>query len=138
MIALSNSKLPPIEVRRTFIVRVPHFDRGRLAPRNVLAVVLSINEFGLYQLGTKDGTLEFLYCRNEFTLADSNFMDISSVPSTSVSLRTASGLASGSKQGFVQCDCKQYCVNKKCACRAKKIVCKSKCHNSSLCKNKLV
>lgn len=51
MIALSNSKLPPIDVGRTVIVRVPDVDRGRLAPRNVLAVVLSINDSGLYQLG---------------------------------------------------------------------------------------
>ncbi|XP_060524468.1 KRAB-A domain-containing protein 2-like [Cylas formicarius] len=37
------------DVGRTVIVRVP--DRGILAPRNVLAVVLSINDSGLYQLG---------------------------------------------------------------------------------------
>ncbi|XP_030750306.1 uncharacterized protein LOC115878088 [Sitophilus oryzae] len=42
MIALSNSKLPPIDVGRTVIVRVPDVDRGRLAPRNVLAVVNSV------------------------------------------------------------------------------------------------
>ncbi|XP_050303513.1 SCAN domain-containing protein 3-like [Anthonomus grandis grandis] len=136
MIALSNSKLPPIDVGKTVIIRVPDVDRGRLAPRNVLAVVLSINDSGLYQLGTKDGTLQSLYSRNEFTLADSDFIDISTVPSTSVSLRTASGLASGSKQGFIQCNCKRYCIDRKCACRAKKVVCNSKCHRNSSCKNK--
>ncbi|CAH2007339.1 unnamed protein product [Acanthoscelides obtectus] len=99
MIALSISKLPPIDVGRTVILRVPDVDKGRLAPRNMLAVVLNINDSGLYQLGTKEGTLQLLYCRNKFTLADSDFIDISSVPS-SVSLLTTR-LATGSKQGFI-------------------------------------
>nr|CAI5856868.1 unnamed protein product [Callosobruchus analis] len=77
-----------------------------------------------------------LYHRNGFTLADSNFIDISLVPSTSVSLRTASGLAPGSKQGFVQCNCMRYCVDKKCACIVKKTVCNNEFHNNSSCKNK--
>ncbi|CAH2015103.1 unnamed protein product [Acanthoscelides obtectus] len=124
-----------IKALLTVILRVPDVDRGRLALRNELAVVLNINDSGLYQLGTKDGTLQSLYCRNEFTLADSDFIDISSVPSTSVFLRTTSRLASGSKQGFIQCNCKRYCIDKKCACRAKTVVCNSKCHNHSSCKN---
>nr|CAI5844671.1 unnamed protein product [Callosobruchus analis] len=120
---------------RTVIVRVPDVDRGRLAPRNVLAVVLSINDSKLYLLGMYERKMVHCSRCYEFTLVDSNFIDISSVLPTLVSLRTASALASGSKRGFVQSNSKSYCVDKKCACRAKKIVCNSKCLNNSSCKN---
>jgi hypothetical protein len=48
-------------------------DRGRPAPRNVLAVV-DVTSCGLYQLGTKEGLLERLCDLNEFTTADNNFI----------------------------------------------------------------
>jgi hypothetical protein len=83
-----------------------------LAPRNVLAVVVDVNSSGLYQLGTKDGLLERLYARNEFTTADNKFIDAHDVPSSLLSLWSASMITSGSKQGFVSCNCKRYCINK--------------------------
>ncbi|KAK4879816.1 hypothetical protein RN001_007962 [Aquatica leii] len=136
MLALSQQKLPSIKVGQNVVVKVPDVDRGRLAPRNVLAVVLSVNESGLYKLGTKEGILERIYSRNEFTLADSNFITESDIPSSSLTLRKASALSSGSKQGFVICHCKRYCNTKRCNCRSKEVLCNSKCHNSSACKNK--
>lgn len=51
MVSLSNSKLAPVDIGKSVVVRVPDVDRGRLAPRNVLAVVMNINDSGLYQLG---------------------------------------------------------------------------------------
>ncbi|XP_024879377.1 SCAN domain-containing protein 3-like [Temnothorax curvispinosus] len=136
MLSLSCQKLPPAEVGQNVVVKVPDVDRGRLAPRNVLAAVLSVNKCGLYKLGTKNGELERLYSRNEFTFADSNFIKLSEVLSTLLNLRQASVLASGSKQGFVMCNCKRYCISKKCNCRSKEVLCNSKCHNNSECKNK--
>ncbi|KAH0810939.1 hypothetical protein GEV33_011852 [Tenebrio molitor] len=118
MLALSREKLPPAEIGQNVVVKVPDVDRGRLAPRSVVAVVLSVNESSLYKLGTKEGVLERLYSRNEFTFADSNFINSSDVPSSSLNLRKASALSSGSKQGFVMCHCKRYCNTKKCNCRA--------------------
>ncbi|KAK2580369.1 hypothetical protein KPH14_001001 [Odynerus spinipes] len=50
-----------INVEREFVVRVPDVDRGRTAPRNILAVVAGINASGLYELGTKEGHLDRLY-----------------------------------------------------------------------------
>ena len=137
MLTLSRQKLPPAEVGQNVLVKVPDVDRGRLAPRNVLDVVLKINENGLYKLGTKEGELERIYSRNEFSLADSSFIDLSDVPiSTSLSLRHASAVTTGAKQGFVMCHCKRYCDTKRCKCRSKEVLCNSKCHNSSTCKNK--
>lgn len=136
MLTLSREKLPPAEIGQNVVVKVPDVDRGRLAPRSVLAVVLNVNESSLYKLGTKDGALERLYSRNEFIFADSNFINLSDVPSCSINLRKASALSSGSRQGFVKCNCKRYCNTKRCNCKANKVLCNSKCHDNSACKNK--
>lgn len=136
MIAASNSKFSDVDISTNVAIRVPDVDRGRAAPRNVLAVVLTKNSLGLYQLGTKEGTIDRLYARNEFVIPDNNFINIVDVPSTSITLRSALMLASGSKQGFIFCLCKRYCIDKRCKCRLKNIKCNSKCHNNSSCKNK--
>ena len=120
MISLSNSRLPGVDIGTNVVVRVPDLDRGRLAPRNVLAVVVDVNTSGLYLLGTKEGLLERLYARSEFTTADNNFFEAHDVPSSSLSVRSASIIKSGSKQGFVSCHCKRYCIDKKCKCRFEK------------------
>ena len=131
--SLSNSRLPAVDTEINVVIRVPDVDRGRLAPRNVLAVDVDVNSSGLYQLGTKEGLLERLYARDEFTTAD--FIDAHDVPSSSLSLRSASMITSGSKQGFVSCNCKRYCIDRRCKC-SKNIKCNSKCHYNSSCKNK--
>ena len=86
------------------MVRVPDLDRLRLAPRNVLAVVVDVNSSGLYLLGTKEGQLERPYAHNEITAAD-NFIGAHDVPSSSLSLRSASMITSGRKLVFVSCHC---------------------------------
>ncbi|KAK9753621.1 hypothetical protein QE152_g1887 [Popillia japonica] len=53
------------------LVKISEVDRGRLAPRNVLAVVLSEKE-GLYQLGTSTDVLAKLYARSEFQLSETH------------------------------------------------------------------
>jgi hypothetical protein len=117
------------------VVRVPDLDWGCLAHRNVLAVV-DVNSSGLYLLGTKEGLLEWLYTPNEFTTAENNFIEAHDVPSSSLSLRSASMITSGSKQETVSCHCKRYCIDKKHKCLLKNIKCTSKCHSNSSCKNK--
>ena len=130
MVSLSNSRLPAVDIGKNVVVRVPDLDRGRLAPRNVLAVVVDVTSSGFYLLGTKEGLLERLYVRNEFTTADNNFIEAHDVPSSSLSLRSAS-MMSGSKQGFVSCHCKKYCIDKKCKCLSKNMKCNSMCHSNS-------
>ena len=113
------------------MVLVPDLDRGRLAPRNILAVVVDISPSGLYQLGTKVGLLERPYDRNDFTTAGNNFIEAYDVPSSSLYLRSASMITSGSEQGFVSCHCKGYCIDKKCKCLSKNTKSNSKCHSNS-------
>jgi len=97
MVSLSNSRLPAVDIGSNVVVRVPDLDRGCLFPRIVLAVVVDVNSSGLYLLGTKEGLLERLYTRNEFTTADNNFIEAHDVPSSSLSLQSASMIMSGSK-----------------------------------------
>jgi hypothetical protein len=61
-----------------------------------------------------------------------NLIEAHDVPSGSLSLRSASMITCGSKQGSVSCHCKRYCTDKKCKCRSKNM----KCHSNSSCKNK--
>ena len=112
MVSLSNSRLPAVDIGTNVVVRVPDLDRGRLAPRHVLAVVIDVNSLGLYLLGKKEGQLEQLYARNEFTAANNNFIEAHDVPSSSLSLHSPSMITSGSKQGFVSYHCERYCIDK--------------------------
>jgi len=136
MVSLSNSRLPAVDTGTNVAVRVPDLDRGRLAPRNVLAVVVDVNSSGLYLLGTKEGLLERPYARNEFPAADSNFIEAHDVPSSSLSLWSASMITPGSKQGSVSCHCERFCIEIKRKCRSKNMKCNFKCHSNSSCKNK--
>ena len=99
MVSVSNLRLPAIDIGTSVVVRVPDLHRGRLALRNVLAVVADVNSSGLYLLGTKEDLLERLYSRNAFRTADNNFK-AHDVPSSSLSLRSASMITSGSKRGL--------------------------------------
>ena len=137
MVSLSNSRLPAVYIGTNVVVRVPELYRRILAPRNVLTVFVDVSASGLYLLGTKEGLLERLNARNEFTTAENNFIEARDVPSSSLSLRSASMTTSGSKQGFVSCHCKRYCIDKKCKCRSKSMKCNSKCHSNNSCKYKL-
>ena len=97
MVSLSNSRLPAVAIGTNVVIRVPDLDRGCLAPRNVLAVVVDINSSGIYLLSMKEGLLERLYDGNEFTTADNNLIKTHDVPSNSLCLRSASMIKSGSR-----------------------------------------
>jgi len=100
MVSLFNSRLPAVDIGTNAVVKVPDLDRGCLAHRNVLALVVGVISSGLYLLGTKEDLLEWLYAHNEFTTAHINFIEAHDVPSSSLCLGSASMITSGSKQGF--------------------------------------
>lgn len=135
MLNKSNKKFPPVNIGQTVLVKIPEVDRGRTAPRNVMGVVMNVTD-NLYQLGTKSGIIQKMYARNEFQVANEQFLKVSDVPSKQVSLRTAAAVESQSKQGFVRCGCRNYCSNKKCFCVKNNVKCNSKCHSSLNCRNK--
>lgn len=63
MKAASDKSHPPAKVGDNVTVPIPDVDRGRGDLRNVIGVVLEINDDGLYKIGTKHGILQKLYCR---------------------------------------------------------------------------
>lgn len=133
----SSKKFPPAGVGDTVLVKIPEVDRGRLAPRNVMAVVMNkTSDSDLYQLGTSSGIIQKYYARNEFQMSDTSFLNVQDVPEKEIPLRKIAANETNSKQGFVKCACKNYCGNKRCICNKKGIKCNSKCHSSSTCKNK--
>lgn len=139
MLQASRQRFEEAEVGQNVVVPIPDVDRGRGDPRNVMAVVMSIND-GFYRLGTKHGVLNRLYVRNEMELCAQQFFTVDEVPETSqISLREAVGAASvsGRSQGFLKCNCtKSKCQTNGCKCKREGVLCNSRCHNSDTCCNK--
>jgi len=76
----SPTRLPAVDIGTNVVIKVPDLVRGRLAPRNVLAVVVDVNTSGFCLLGMKEGLLERLYARSEFIAADNNFTEAHMCP----------------------------------------------------------
>ena len=94
-------------------VPIPSVDRGRGDPRNILGVILAV-ENGQYTIGFPSGILKGKYSRHQRLLSES---DINS--DSSVSLRQANKKESQhGGQGFVKCNCNgpKRCRSKRCAC----------------------
>ena len=99
---------------------LPEVDRGRCEFRNIHAVVLSINESGMYKLGTT----------NQFDPLPTPLMSMNEVnKDVEIPLRTAAHKASqGGGQGFVKCGCNKTCQANNCKCKKAKQLCNSRCH----------
>ncbi|XP_030757444.1 uncharacterized protein LOC115883245 [Sitophilus oryzae] len=142
MLQQSSSKFCKIETGQIVLVKIPDVDRGRLAPRNILAVLSEKD--GLSQLGTSTGVLEKLDARNQwrtkptvgFIIVFNNInLSIYQLIQNSV-CRQIAAKESNSSQGFVRCNCRKQCGDKKCKCVMNKRKCNSKCHSSTSCRKK--
>ena len=90
-------------------------DRGRLDPPNFTAVVQEHeSETGLYTLGTRAGTLNTRFSRNQFNLMNQKFLTTADVPEdVTLSVREAARLHSNAGgQGFFKCLCQTACLTK--------------------------
>lgn len=137
MLKVSNLKFPAGKVGDTVKLRIPDVDRARSDPRNLLAVILEVQNEEFYQLGTKQGRLSQLYTRNQFTICEEKFILLDDVPDLAISLRECvrkTSLSGG--QGYQRCVCKGQCESDKCKCKKSGKLCNSKCHNSLICLNK--
>ena len=73
MLEQSNKRFKPAEEGENVNVPIPEVDRGRLDPPNFTAVVQErSSETGLYTLGTKAGTLNTRFSRNQFNVIQRN------------------------------------------------------------------
>nr|CAI5859986.1 unnamed protein product [Callosobruchus analis] len=90
-------------------------------------------EDGFYRIGTVGGVFKQLYARNEFELCKQEFINLDVKTDTEITLRSAARKFSvnSSTQGYVRCQCKKSCTNKKCKCLASEYTCNSKCYSSA-------
>lgn len=135
MLKNTERKLTPVSVGDNVLVNIPDVDRGRLAPRNVMAVVMNKSD-DLFTLGTRHGVLDKEFSRNQFHVAPSKFINTIDVPDEQLNVRKEAMMSSGSKQGFTRCGCKKNCSGRSCKCVKLQLKCNSKCHGSTSCRNK--
>ncbi|KAI1712265.1 KRAB-A domain-containing protein 2 [Ditylenchus destructor] len=132
----SAKRFPPIPVGQTVRVPVPTVDRAKTDPRNLLGVVMAVDD-GFYSIGTGVGILKEKYTRNQIEPSSSQHILMESVPDKEISMRAAVGADSLSgTQGHVHCSCLRGCTTGKCKCKSLERLCNSRCHNSTTCKNK--
>ena len=68
----------------------------------MMGAVISVEENGLYKIGTNSGVLNQLYSRNQFQPCLEKFVHLKDIPSKSISLREAARTTSnGTGQGFL-------------------------------------
>ena len=95
MTRLAREKFLQGKVGDTVKVRGPDVDRGKCDSRNILGVVMEADlyrvEADLHRIGTKDGILNSLYARNQFSTFTEGTVNIADVPSVNISLRECAG-----------------------------------------------
>ena len=135
MLAKSARRYEQAKVGDSVMVHLPEVDRGRCEFPNVHAVVIEINEAGMYKLGTPMGILIGVYSRNQFEPLPEPLLSINDVNSDSeIPLRTAANKQSqGGGQGFIKCNCTRTCQANNCKCKKNNQFCNSRCHKTSKC-----
>uniref|UniRef100_A0A1I8B373 CXC domain-containing protein n=1 Tax=Meloidogyne hapla TaxID=6305 RepID=A0A1I8B373_MELHA len=90
-----------------------------------------------YKLGTESGVLPHRFVRSGFTVAKSDHLGLSDVPTCSISLRSAAKASSQQEgQGFKHCNCNSGCEGNRCSCKKEGKMCNNRCHKSLSCSNK--
>lgn len=133
---ISTAKFTPVPVGKTVSVPVPDVDRGKTYFRDILAVVIEIQD-NFNKIGIPHGIMCALCSCNQFTPCEEDLVPISDILHKEKSLRqivTSNSVTGG--QGFQRRNCRQKCTTKRCSCRAQKVLRISRCHNSESCTNK--
>lgn len=137
MLDASAKKFKKPDVGCNVTVKIPEVDRSKVDPKSMIAVVTAVTDEDCYELGTRFGKLNALYTINQFRLCKETFLRVDEVPEKSISLRSVvKRLSLVGGQGFKKCNCLQKCKTKRCLCKASKLKCNSRCHNSQPCHNK--
>ncbi|XP_055931953.1 uncharacterized protein LOC129962237 [Argiope bruennichi] len=137
MLRTSQNQFPPAQSGDIVRIQVHDVDCGRTDNRNVLAVVVGIEDSDFFKLANENGTLKQLYTRNQFEICKEKLLSIDKISFQEILLREAAKANSRSRgQGYTRCHCKRKCSANKCSCKSKGLLCNSKCHNSLSCCNK--
>ena len=140
MVKRSKVVLGAGQVGDNVAVPIPIVDRGCGDPRNLLRVIVDLDENNMYTINVKAGILKGKFSRNQFDLCPQRLLTDADVDRTrTVSLQQAvSKESSSGGQGYIRCNCAgpNMCKTNRCKCFKNKIKCSSRCHGSLLCKNK--
>ena len=102
MLEASRKRFGVARVRDNVLLAIPDLDRGRSELQNLTAIVLEVNDSGLYMLGCRSGILDSFYSRNHVSPTLESFFTLADVDmGKTLALRTATGEESmGGGQGF--------------------------------------
>ncbi|KAK9679289.1 hypothetical protein QE152_g40145 [Popillia japonica] len=89
MLRTSKKKFPAAQIGDTVRIQVPDVDRGRTDPRNVLAIVVGIQNSDFNKLANKNGTLKELFTGNQFEIFKEKLISIDEISAQEISLREA-------------------------------------------------
>ncbi|KAK5648226.1 hypothetical protein RI129_003118 [Pyrocoelia pectoralis] len=115
MLNNTSKKFATLNLGENVRVIVPKIDRGPLDPKNIIGVVMNI-ENGVYKVGTKYGIIKRWLSRNELAPIEINEIQ-----------NNQNFMAKGLKAS------KKQCAGNKCYCFKAKLKCSSKCHASGMC-----
>ena len=136
MLSRSSWKLKPLSPGDNVIVPVPKLDRSNGDLPNIIGVILTIDEKGLYTIGTNSGKIKGKLSRGQFEpLSYKGLKDHQVPPNVEISVREivrAQSICNG--QGFTKCNCKGACL-KICSCFKKGLHCNSSCHGKNASHN---
>lgn len=137
MLRRSQRVLSALAVNDSVQVAVPKEDRGPMADKNVLGVILGEPHKGYYEVGTKHGKLERLVHRRNMQQTEVRVIEAADVPNKKIALRGSAAKSSlTTALGFIRCKCSKLCVSRICVCKRKGLKCGSNCHKSTSCCNK--
>ena len=137
MLEQSNKQFKPAEEGENVNIPIPDVDRGHLNPPNNTAVVQEHDsETGLYTLGTKAGTLNTRFSRNQFNLMNQKFLTTADVPEdVTLCERSCSSPQQHGRTRIFQVSLPNCLSDKKCKCIRDSVKCNSCCHKNRICQN---
>ena len=132
MLEQSNKRFKPDEEGENVNVAIPEVHRGRLDPPNCTAVIQEHDsETGLYTLGTKAGTLNTRFSRNQFNLMNQKFLTTADVPEdVTLCERSCSSPQQHGRTRIFQVPLPNYLSNKKMQMHQELCQVNSRCHKN--------
>ncbi|XP_041347825.1 uncharacterized protein LOC121367580 [Gigantopelta aegis] len=141
MVKRSKRIFAPVQVGDNVTISIPHVDRGRTDPRNIIGVVTECSDNDIDSIAVKGGTLSGKYPRNQIGVCATKLYSADDFNTeNTVSLRQAVQLESKcGGQGFTKCNCadSKHCQTNRCRCFKAKMQCNSRCHSTLPCTDKL-
>jgi hypothetical protein len=87
MKATFSKKFQKLNLGQNIRIKITDFDKAKVDPRLIIAVITDIKDEEFYELVTELGKLKALYTRNQFTLCKENFLSIEEVGAEEISIR---------------------------------------------------